>query len=60
MTTPDEHETAEARLLVVLAAHSVSRYVSNPYDYQAARIALLARAIELTAKKEVQISFLPS
>jgi hypothetical protein len=60
MTTPDQYETSEATMLVVLAGHAVSRYVSNPDDYQAAKIALLARAIELTARKEVQISFLPS
>jgi hypothetical protein len=60
MTTPDEHETLYAKLICASASLTVRGYVTDPADYEAATIALLSRAIELTAKKEVQISFLPS
>lgn len=57
MTTPDEHETFYAEALCVIASHTVKGYVTDPTDYEAATIALLSRAIELTAKKELVLCF---
>lgn len=57
MTTPDEHETLAAQALCVIASHTVRGYISDPADYEAATIALLSRAIELTAKKELVLCF---
>jgi hypothetical protein len=57
MTTPDEHETLAAQALCVIASHTVRGYITDPTDYEAATIALLSRAIELIAKKELVLCF---
>jgi hypothetical protein len=57
MTTPDQHETLAAHELCLTAIQSVKQYTFDPGDFEAATVALLARAIELTAKKEMTICF---
>jgi hypothetical protein len=57
MKTPDQHETDAAWELCIDALQSVRQYTFDPGDFEAASIAVLCRAIELTAKKEVQICF---
>lgn len=57
MTTLDHHETIAAQELCVIAIQSVKQYTFDPGDFEAATVALLARAIELTAKKEVEICY---
>ena len=57
MTTPDQNETAAAQELCVTAIQAVKQYTFDPGDFEAATVALLARAIELTAKKEMTICF---
>jgi hypothetical protein len=57
MNTPDQHETLAAQELCVTAIQSVKQYTFDPGDFEAATVALLARAIELTAKKEVEICY---
>jgi hypothetical protein len=57
MNTPDHHETVAAQELCVTAIQSVKQYTFDPGDFEAATVALLARAIELTAKKEMTICF---
>jgi hypothetical protein len=57
MNTPDHNETAAAQELSIEAWHLARQYTFNPGDFEAATVALLARAIELTAKKEVQICY---
>lgn len=57
MKTPDQHETDAAWFLCIDALQSVRQYTFDPGDFEAASIAVLCRAIELTAKKEVQICF---
>ena len=57
MKTPDEQENDAAWLLCIDALHAVRQYTFDPGDFEAASIAVLCRAIELTAKKEVQICF---
>ena len=57
MKTPDEQENDAAWLLCIDALHAVRQYTFDPGDFEAASIAVLSRAIELTAKKDVQICF---
>jgi hypothetical protein len=57
MTTPDHHETVAAQELCVTAIQAVKHYTFDPGDFEAATVALLARAIELTAKKEMKICY---
>jgi hypothetical protein len=57
MNTPDHNETVAAQELCVTAIQSVKQYTFDPGDFEAATVALLARAIELTAKKEVEICY---
>ena len=57
MNTPDQHEHDAAWELCIDALQSVQRYTFDPGDFEAATVALLARAIELTAKKEVEICY---
>lgn len=57
MKTPDQQETDAAWELCIDALQSVRQYTFDPGDFEAASIAVLCRAIELTAKKEVQICF---
>ena len=57
MTTPDQHEQDAAWELCIDALQAAQRYTFDPGDFEAATVALLARAIELTAKKEVEICY---
>ena len=57
MKTPDQHETDAAWLLCIDALQAIRQYTFDPGDFEAASVAVLCRAIELTAKKEVQICF---
>jgi hypothetical protein len=57
MTTPDQHELDAAWELCIDALQAAQRYTFDPGDFEAATVALLARAIELTAKKEVEICY---
>ncbi len=57
MKTPDQHETDAAWELCIDALQAIRQYTFDPGDFEAASIAVLCRAIELTAKKEVQICF---
>jgi hypothetical protein len=57
MTTPDQHELDAAWELCIEAWHLARQYTFNPGDFEAASVAVLCRAIELTAKKEVQICY---
>jgi hypothetical protein len=57
MNTPDHHETAAAQELCVTAIQAVKQYTFDPGDLEAATVALLARAIELTTKKELTLCY---
>lgn len=57
MTTPDHHETVAAQELCVTAIQAVKQYTFDPGDFEAATVALLARAIELTTKKELILCY---
>jgi hypothetical protein len=57
MTTPDHYETVAAQELCVTAIQSVKQYTFDPGDFEAATVALLARAIELTTKKEITLCY---
>mgnify|MGYP000644378070 CR=1 FL=1 len=57
MTTPDHHETVAALEICVNAIQAVKQYTFDPGDFEAATVALLARAIELTTKKELALCY---
>ena len=57
MTTPDQHETDAAWELCIDALQAVRNFTNDPGDFEAATVALLHRAIELTTKKEVEICY---
>jgi len=57
MTTPDQHEALAAHEICLAAIQSVKQYTFDPGDFEAASVALLCRAIELTTKKEVEICY---
>jgi hypothetical protein len=57
MTTPEQHEIDAAWALCIDALQSIRQYTFNPGDFEAASIAVLCKAIELTAKKEVEICY---
>ncbi len=57
MNTPDHHETVAAQELCVTAIQAVKQYTFDPSDFEAATVALLARAIELTTKKELTLCY---
>jgi len=57
MTTPDHHETLAAHELCLTAIQSVKQYTFDPGDFEAATVALFARAIELTTKKEISLCY---
>jgi hypothetical protein len=57
MTTPDQHELDAAWELCIDALQAVQRYTFDQGDFEAASVAVLCRAIELTAKKEVEICY---
>jgi hypothetical protein len=60
MNTPDHHETVAAQEVCVTAIQAVKQYTFDPGDFEAATVALLARAIELTAKKELTLCYKPN
>ena len=60
MTTPDQHELDAAWELRFEALQSIKQYTFDPGDFEAATVALLARAIELTAKKEIALCYKPN
>lgn len=60
MNTPDHHETVAAQEVCVTAIQAVKQYTFDPGDFEAATVALLARAIELTAKKELNLCYKPN
>lgn len=60
MTTPDQHETDAAWKLCIDALQAIRQYTFDPNDFEAASIAVLCRAIELTAKKEMILCFKPN
>jgi hypothetical protein len=57
MNTPDHHETVAAQEVCVTATQAVKQYTFDPGDFEAATVALLARAIELTTKKELNLCY---
>lgn len=57
MNTPDQHEIDAARKLCIEALKAIRQYTFNPEDFDAATIAVLCQAIELTAKKEIILCF---
>ena len=57
MTTPDQHELDAAWELCIDALQHIRQYTFDPGDFEAASIAVLCKAIELTAKKELEICF---
>jgi hypothetical protein len=57
MTTPDHYETVAAQEVCVTAIQAVKQYTFDPGDFEAATVALLARAIELTTKKELILCY---
>ena len=57
MTTPDNQEYFAAQELCVHAIQSVKQYTFDPNDFEAATVALFARAIELTTKKEISLCY---
>lgn len=57
MTTPDQHELDAAWMLCIDALQAIRQYTFDPGDFEAASVAVLCRAIELTAKKEVEICY---
>jgi hypothetical protein len=57
MKTPDQHELDAAWELCIDALQAIRQYTFDPGDFEAASVAVLCRAIELTAKKEVEICY---
>jgi hypothetical protein len=57
MNTPDHYETVAAQEVCVTAIQAVKQYTFDPGDFEAATVALLARAIELTTKKELILCY---
>lgn len=57
MKTPDQHEIDVAWQLCTDALQAIRQYTFNPEDFDAATIAVLCQAIELTAKKEIILCF---
>ena len=57
MTTPDNQEYFAAQELCVTAIQAVKQYTFDPGDLEAATVAVLARAIELTTKKELTLCY---
>jgi hypothetical protein len=57
MNTPDHYETVAAQEVCVTAIQAVKQYTFDPGDFEAATVALLARAIELTIKKELILCY---
>jgi hypothetical protein len=57
MKTPDQQETDAAWELCIDALQSIRQYTFDHGDFEAASIAVLCRAIELTAKKEVELCY---
>jgi hypothetical protein len=57
MNTPDQHELDAAWGLCIDALQAIRQYTFDPGDFDAATVAVLCRAIELTAKKEVEICY---
>ena len=57
MNTPDHNETLAAQELCVTAIQAVKQYTFDPGDFEAATVALLARSIELTIKKELILCY---
>ena len=57
MKTLEQQETDAAWDLCIDALQSIRCYTFDPGDFEAATIAVLSRAIELTAKKEIEICF---
>jgi len=57
MNTQDHREMLAAQELCVTAIQSVKQYTFDPGDFEAATVALFARAIELTTKKEIELCF---
>jgi hypothetical protein len=57
MTTPDQHELDAAWELCTNALQAIQKYTFDRGDFEAASVAVLCRAIELTAKKEVEICY---
>lgn len=57
MNTPDQNETDAAWKLCIEALQAIQQYTFNPEDFDAATIAVLCQAIELTAKKEMILCF---
>ena len=57
MNTPDHYETVAALEVCVTAIQAVKQYTFDPGDFEAATVALLARAIELTTKKELILCY---
>lgn len=60
MKTLEQHETDAAWFLCIDALQAIRQYNFDQGDFEAATIAVLCRAIELTAKKEVEICFTKS
>ena len=57
MNTPDHKETVAAQEVCVTAIQAVKQYTFDPGDFEAATVAVLARAIELTTKKELKLCY---
>ena len=57
MNTPDHYETVAAQEVCVTAIQAVKQYTFDPGDFEAATVALLSRAIELTTKKELILCY---
>jgi hypothetical protein len=57
MKTPDQHEIDAAWGLCIDALQAIRQYTLDPGDFDAATVAVLCKAIELTAKKEVEICY---
>ena len=57
MKTPDQHELDAAWELCIDALQSIRKYTFDPGDFEAASVAVLCKAIELTAKKELILCF---
>lgn len=57
MTTPDQHEIDVAWALCIDALQAIRQYTFDPGDFDAASIGVLCKAIELLAKKEVEICY---
>ena len=57
MKTPDQHEIDAAWELCIDALQAIRQYTFDSGDFEAASVAVLCKAIELTAKKEVEICY---